>query len=154
MKMNWTRIVLAVVACGLTSSQVVARTVIAQCESLRGPRVDYSDDFNSGQHQLQQSDDNFGPRTFVWDSDKPDVLQYLKSGRYFDGQKPGEVAVEILNVATITTGAIVAVDVYGNGVYTYTLWPARGFVVMTRASAQTRGAVGALYFAKCEVSVN
>lgn len=149
-----TRVAILIALTVLTWAETQAETIIAQCEALRGPRVDYRDDQNTGHHELLRTEDNFGPRTFVWDSESPEVLQYLKSGRYFDGQKPGEVAVELLKVATITTGAIVAVDVYGNGVYTYTLWPTRGFILMTRSSAQTRAAVGALYFAQCAITLD
>ena len=147
------RLAAAAMMLGVACCDVHAITIVAQCEELRGPRVDYRDDYSSGQHVLQRGEDNFGPRTYVWDSTKPDVLQVLKAGRIADLQEPGEVSVEYYDVAIITTGAIVAVEVFGNGVYTHTLWPERGFFLMSRTSAQTTGAVGAMYFAKCAVKV-
>lgn len=146
------RLTTVAIALCLTGVQVHAKSIVAQCEALKGPRVDYADLTSSGKHTLTRSEDNFGPRAYVWDSKRPEVLQELKSGRAVDLQKPGQVDVTFLDVVKITTGAIVAVEVYGNGVFTHTLWPERGFFIMTRTSAQTTGAVGAVYYAKCQVT--
>lgn len=131
---------------------VHAEMIIAQCEDLQGPRVDYQKDYGTGDHVLKEGRDSYGPRTYIWDSDKPKVLQELKSGRVVDLQRPGEVDVELLTVANHTGSAIIAVELTPSGVFTHTLWPTRGFFLLTRTSAQSTGAVGALYYAKCSVT--
>ena len=152
---------------GLMTVTVSADVILAKCDSPSGPRVQFGDSYNSGKLQkriLEVQEDGF-PGThpsFIFDTSRPKELI-----EFFDPMRVPGVPDEIIDrdnpdkirryfVTGFSEDQISAVAPAGSAMWAYALYPKLGFLIISRLthhSPPSELAIGAIYYAKCEVDI-
>jgi len=161
-KMNLSRSV-AVLPLLLSIGFASAETIVANCASPKGWRVDFSEskalNLNSEPEVEPDGFSGSNPQ-FIYDSSNPKILTEITDPIDVDGIDVATInklmpsEIKRYTVISIETKFIFAVDLGDNSLWTYALYPDLGFLIIGRNTAwgipRGENAVGATYYARCK----
>jgi hypothetical protein len=164
MRVSFTRLLASILS--LTFTQVAnAELKMFSCDAPRGWRVDYMSSNTAKGAELETGEDGFSgtkPIFILDSSDKKtltEIVDPLKpegiSPEFIDSLFPDKV--RRYRIVLWTAHQVSAVDVGEQSVWTTSIYPALGVVIITRVSHDVwpgkENAVGATYHAVCKVSL-